>query len=63
MEPKEKAKELVEMYEPYCYHERIECALIAVDEIINEKEECHSYECGGNSIGYWKRVEQEIEKL
>jgi hypothetical protein len=34
MTPKEKAIEFVAKFEPYCYHERIECALMVLDELI-----------------------------
>jgi hypothetical protein len=73
MTPKEKAKEL------YCkYTDALnirdlqttanpfakQCALIAVDEIIN----ANPYECDGieilhSNISYWQEVKQEIEKL
>ena len=66
MTPKEKAGELVERYsgitreyeEGYGYSPNIEnakiCALIAVDEIINDVELYSTY---------WQEVKQEIEKL
>ena len=70
MSPKEKAKELVNKYfkdsDLLTYKElgwiqSTECALIAVDEIIN---------CTRNGLGdtifskeYWQQVKQEIEKL
>ena len=71
MTPKEKAKELVERYinlyphqrEDYLNNEDAElCALIAVDEILKEKNGCSKYECYGQDIN-WKEVKQEIEKL
>ncbi len=62
MTPKEKAKELFnkfymaipgdEMGE--CYESSKQCALIAVNEILNEPD---------SSEGYWQEVKQEIEKL
>jgi hypothetical protein len=73
MEPKLKAIELVEKFEPYveyqgddCFTEREKmlinakrCALIAVDEIIN------SINPFGMFLGkeYWKEVKSEIKKL
>ena len=67
--PKEKAKELVEKmevdvndytsnYPSYCYRQAKECALIAVDEIINimSKQQCNKY-------SYWIEVKNEINKL
>ena len=59
MTPKEKAEELVNKYwndiPDTFFEEAIQCALIAVDELI--KEVNHS------DVGYWKEVKQEIEKL
>lgn len=40
-----------------------QCALIAVDEIIGEKELCSENECIGYDIEFWAEVKQEIEKL
>jgi len=40
----------------------IQCALIAVDEIIKEKNGCSKYECYGQDIN-WNKVKQEIENL
>ena len=74
MTPKEKAKELVEKFrmydiiicdlmfdELYGYEESHykQCALIAVDEILN------SINPFGQFLGkdYWQEVKQEIEKL
>jgi hypothetical protein len=64
--PKEKAKELVDkMYKVHSgsaseitLHFAIQCALIAVDEILNIlKAEL------GDPIEYWQEVKQEINKL
>ena len=66
MTPKEKAKELYDKYEfvyiqNYTYytskHEVIECAIIAVDEILDSciKDISH--------LHYWVAVKSEIEKL
>ena len=79
MTPKEKAVELVDkMYatqgpeDGITYYEAIDCALIAVDEIIKvcpyyskkgaetiEQLRANDYEF----ITYWEEVKQEIEKL
>lgn len=60
MKPKEKAEELVsKMCLNNCTDENIEiakqCALIAVDEIINY--------CCGDDVLFLHKVKQEIEKL
>ena len=66
MTPKEKAQELVNKY-LQVYDGRViqakQCALIAVDEILKEKEDCHKFECHGNDINYWQEVKQELDKL
>ena len=60
MTPKEKAEELFEKfnnpdttYHPYV-HNAQQCALIAVDEILN---------IGCIEVPFWQEVKQEIEKL
>jgi hypothetical protein len=86
MTPKEKAIELIEKFEPYveyqgddCFTEREkmlinakQCALIAVDEIINEiykSSSLDTYYLNNDkmneveAINYYKEVKQEIEKL
>ena len=77
MTPKEKAKELFDKYYIVCqeYTEEIqcsiqakECALIAVDEIIQQWEVIDTYiaDFGGKlnqSIRYWQEVKQEIQAL
>jgi len=57
MTPKEKAKELYDKYEFVSKHEVIECAIIAVDEILDSciKDISH--------LHYWVAVKSEIEKL
>lgn len=74
MTPKKKAEELFKkylFYFPEFYNEREydydkekakECALIAVDEII-EAIEWHEYETPNKEIRFWMEVKQEIEKL
>lgn len=62
MTPKEKAKELVDRYLFVDdYHTfSIQCALIAVDEILNNNKIL--FEDVLNDY-YWEEVKQEIEKL
>jgi hypothetical protein len=73
MTPKEKAKELVDkIYEEIssypekslCYFEykkSIQCALIAVEELLSETEERDGMRVINNP--YWLEVRNEIEKL
>ncbi len=80
MTPKEKAKDLFDLYNDLmgCAHWNevpvylklnkimaINCALIAVDELINYSLPASEY--GGvitdNTIEYWDEVKQEIQKL
>jgi hypothetical protein len=70
MTPKEKAKELVDRmwslrrgnslrnYEPLR-----KCALIAVDEILEEIKNSADKEIVVPRIIYWEKIKQEIEKL
>ena len=65
MTPKEKAQELVDKMYHYQWREKQrakECALIAVQELIDQ---CHSYReiDLGMSLEYWEEVKQEINKL
>ena len=64
MTPKEKAKELVEKYIPFCGMEmtEVQCALIAVDEILDIIR-YHGTDIGKHSLLFWQEVKQEIEKL
>jgi hypothetical protein len=64
MTPKEKAKELVEKYAIWSWNETVcdyevakQCALIAVDEILNCLFEID------NSYYWWQEVKEEIENL
>jgi hypothetical protein len=69
MTPKEKAIELVNKFKPYMdgwrkanyAHFAKQCALIAVDEILNH----HSQEQGLYRIDtyYWQQEKKKIEKL
>ncbi len=68
MTPKEKAKELTDKYywvfgDGYLGEYHIQCALIAVNEILNLDYDLLQYY--GNLIDkeYWIKVKQEIEKL
>ena len=71
MEPKLKAKEIVEKFKNDLFKQRgvtiytedaILCALIAVDEIINSIV-ITDLTTAENQFIYWQEVKQEIEKL
>lgn len=59
MTPKEKAKELVENFENALTIK--DCALIAVDEIMNADWYIPTFEDNKKWTSYWKEVEQEIK--
>lgn len=64
MTPKEKAIELVEIFSLVGLQQRnegIQCALITVDEILNNYYKNHFKT--GKKIDYWQEVKTEIEKL
>ena len=66
MTPKEKAKELVDKFTPHSSgnsnnNEAKQCALIAVEEILNDYEEFPYKVQSGKE--YWMDVWFEIEKL
>lgn len=68
MTPKEKAKDLIREYD-FVYipnytskHEVKQCALIAVDEILNI-DNIKPYILHKEIIEYWENVKQEINKL
>lgn len=75
MEAKEKAKDLVDRYywvfgDGYLGDQHIQCALIAVDEMINMCKLYHIHNIVIDtkiytelSISYWQEVKQEIIKL
>jgi len=66
MTPKEKAQELFDKNFEVTnnYYKAKECALIAVDEILdNWKSEATIQYPYGLVINYWYKVKQEIEKL
>ena len=65
---KDKAKELVEKFASPLDVFKINinskrCALIAVDEILDDDVYDMSEELFENRISYWEEVKQEIEKL
>ena len=63
MKPKEKAKELVDKYHKIHAinnYEVKQCALIAVDELIEQERKTDDYYEIGS---YWNEVKQEINKL
>ena len=70
MTPKEKAKELIDKYKEFTedgfaesYYNAKQCALIAVDEMLNELNEWTDKFGWINRIKYLQEVKQEIEKL
>ena len=71
MTPKEKAKDLVEKYyhlfsvtleNTISIYEAKNCALIAIDEILNAID-WHEFETPNLQLYYWEKVKNEIEKL
>ncbi len=67
MTPKDKAKELFDKFMkpidglhkyPMCFDTAKQCALIAVNLLMEEAYRQHDYE---GFISYWKEVKQEIE--
>jgi hypothetical protein len=67
MTPKEKAKELVDKMFSLSYHLHAfpakQCALIAVDEIIQLRKGYFDCINPMQDEKYWQEVKQEIEKL
>lgn len=75
MTPKEKADELLAKYTVATWIKLDEikylttiptakqCALIAVDELINDNDHNETIVNGGLNKLYWQEVKQEIEKL
>ena len=74
MTPKEKAKQLVDRFFDEALPDAVEnhfhigvlCALITVDEILEELNHLPSLGYGmeyQDNINYWQEVKQEIEKL
>ena len=63
MTPKDKAEQLVDLYYPLFTHgmatfDAKQCALIAVDEVINSMTVATSVH-----LPYWQQVKHEINKL
>jgi hypothetical protein len=71
MTPKEKAKELFDKFYSAIpsdeigenYNSAKQCALIAVDEILEDNVDDMSWELFDIRIEYWQEVEREIENL
>jgi hypothetical protein len=69
MTPKEKAQELTDKYRMFTEFSSIvaakQCALIAVDEILEEFDHLawDNETYGNTKMKYWQEVKQEIEKL
>ena len=73
MTPKEKAQELVKKFTAHSYHNdnvqqcfdhAKQCALIAVDEIIDSEPQYEwSNDYWKNPNDFWQEVKQEIENL
>lgn len=80
MTPKEKAKELVEAFKPYAYYSETEssqkkeiyvtasakqCAMIAVNELIDEASDnfVRANRRPLSNTEYWLQVKKEIEAL
>jgi hypothetical protein len=67
--PKEKAEELYCKYDslfkaPFKKHQQIkECALVAVNEIIEEVVNSADLDYLTSRVFYWEQVKKEIEKL
>ncbi len=69
MTPEEKAKDLVDKFTVVGLQQRnegIQCALIAVDEIVKEIQ-CNALDFGAEVplivYTYWKNVKHEIQRL
>jgi hypothetical protein len=73
MTPQEKAEQLIDKFlkpiihlhqYPICLESAIECALIAVNEIINSNPHSNPMNTYGfSTMAYWLEVKHEIEKL
>ncbi len=75
MTPKEKAKELIDRFYNHTFNvekdtednfsSAKQCALIAIEEILNEVDD-NTYKIGRNKLSskqFWLEVKQEIDKL
>jgi hypothetical protein len=66
MNPKDKAKELVDKFTLVGLQQRnegIQCALIAVELRFEADFKSYSIEYGEDSLEFWQEVKTEIEKL
>ncbi len=66
MKPQQKAKQLIDKFTVVGLQQRnegIQCALIAVDEIIESAQFLHYGIVYINIRDYWVEVKQELEKL
>jgi len=70
LSPREKAKELVDKFKYYSdvnhngnFENAKQCAIIAVDEILNDDMFGMEEECFEKRINYWEDVKKEIELL
>ena len=72
MTPNEKAKELLEKFMqpidelnkyPMCFDTAKQCALIAVNEVLNDDWYITTLEDLAERRKYWRQVKQEINKL
>lgn len=64
MNPKEKAAYLIVKYMSKVINKQVakECALVAVDEILNMVDETMKGWLDADIIAYWEEVKYEIEK-
>ncbi len=69
MSPKEKAQELYDKFlryvpaeEEFEHEYAKQCALIAVDEII-EAIDWHKFDTPNEEFQYWQNVKQELDKM
>ena len=63
MTPKEKANDLIVQYQinsTLLYSQAKQCALIAIDEILNYDNQFIQTE---EQFNYWKEIKQELEQL
>ena len=66
MKARDKAKELIDKYQFILTEKQFgkQCALIAVNEIINSNPHSNPFNTNVEStMSYWEEVKQEIEKL
>jgi hypothetical protein len=61
MTPKEKARELIEIFSDASTVK--ECATIAVNEVVISAIDWHEYETPNKELNYWLEVRKEIQNL